>query len=339
MEYFEQRMAKLTLGKDLADRYCTLDNTDFYIVVNRHLGDAIRTLRYLPAIRQYYGEQASRNHFQEKNVQAAVFRKKKLIKRLFVITTPSITGIAKLFSRHLDGIITLNKPEVDAIELYAFSGCGKHHNIICDTHAGARVRSNWETDEGEYTRTLMFGVGDLNWELCLPKETSEYFANAEIDEATLEETKEIIRKNDMPVEHTVLLSPVAQSSSMLEEQTWIQFCKWLKERGFKVFTNVHGKEMPIEGSSPLDVGVNVIACLASMGYRIIGVQSGLVDVTVNLSPKHLTVLSVIRTAYDRQYADTRGSKKEVNDVNGVTYLRIEHFEEEYVLKLLEENFH
>ena len=55
--------------------------------------------------------------------------------------------------------------------------------------------------------------------------------------------------------------------------------------------------------------------------------------------KTITVLSVIKTARDGQFAKNRGAINEVNHINNITYLRIEHFEEDYVLKLLMDNFH
>lgn len=138
----------------------------------------------------------------------------------------------------------------------------------------------------------------------------------------------------------ILLCPVAQSSSMLDYDLWRKFADILSRKGFTVYTNVFGKELTVDGTQALRVGIDEVACLGSMGCKIIGVQSGLMDVLLWVCPKQLTILNVIKNNMDKQYALSRNATKEVNiQPNGSTYLRIEHFEEEYVLKLLEDNFH
>ena len=339
MEYFEQRLEQLKKGKVLAYKHCVVNDKVFYMVVNRHLGDAIRNFKALKAIKMYYGIEAEKYHFVKGDNLTNAIKKKKSIEKIVILTTPSIYGIARLFSEYIDDIIVLPKDELENLELYAVSGCGEHKNIICDSNVEVRVKKNWTTDEGEFVRTKMFGFGDLNWDVCLPKDMKQYFGTMKIDEKTVQETNLIINKLGLNKTNSVIFCPKAQSSGMLEEKIWDQFSELLQKKGFVIFTNVHGAEKPINGSKALNVGVDILVCLASCGYRIIGVQSGLIDVLVEAQPQNLTVLSVIIKAYDRQCANYRGAVNEVNHINGVTYLRIEHFEEDYVLKLLMDNFH
>lgn len=339
MESFIHRLGQLIHGKELADKYCTSDSSIFYMVVNRHLGDAVRNFKALKAIKLYYGIGAEKYHFVKEDDYSNAIKKKKCIKKLVILTTQSIYGIARLYSQYLDDIIVMKREELDDLELYAISGCGEHHNIFCDTNLEIRIKRNWETDEGEYVRTKMFGFGDLNWDICLPRDMKNCFGNMKIDEQTKRETQKIISELKLNDKTTIIFCPRAQSSGMLELEIWNRFSKFLQNKGFQIFTNVHGEEKAIEGTIPLEIKVDILACLANLGYRIIGVQSGLMDVLVEAKPEKLTVLSVIKKAYDSQCANYRGAVNEVNVVNNVTYLRIEHFEEEYVLKLLEENFH
>ena len=65
----------------------------------------------------------------------------------------------------------------------------------------------------------------------------------------------------------------------------------------------------------------------------------MLDVLVRSKATSVTVLNVIISDKDVQFAKSRGALKEINNINNITYLRIEHFEEDYVLKLLMDNFH
>ncbi len=335
-EFFE-RLEKLKRGMEVADRICGYDTSVCYIIINRHIGDSTRAFKVLKSIRVYYGLGSNRFHFSDSTVHKAVFKKKKLIQKIVVVTTKSISGVAKLYSDYYDEMIILNKSDLDALELYAFSGCAIHENIFFDENPRQMISRHWNNDEGSWTRTLMFGITDLMWELCLPSNLPK--GQMKISNTSVKECGEVIEHFNIDIAKTVIICPIAKNSSMLAPNIWESFADLLIAKGYRIFTNAFGEEKTINGTERIEVDIDVIVCLANMGVRIIGVQCGLMDIIVKILPEHVTVINVIKTDKDKQYAKSRGAINEVNHINNVTYLRIEHFEEDYVLKLLMDNFH
>lgn len=334
---FEEKIELLRKGKNIADQHCSRDVTTCYIIINRHIGDAARTLQLLKAVKDYYGENANRFHFADGHGTMNPMQKTKCIKKLIVLTTKSISGVARLYAHNFDGIIILNKDDLDSLEFYACSPVALHHNIICDENAYRMVFERWDFDEGNWIRSTLLGVGDLRWYLCLPNKLE--ISGMKISEEVKDRADNIIRSIFNGSRKIVILCPYAKSSAMLHEGIWVKYADWLQKIGFSVYTNVFGNEKVILGTQPLSVDIDIMVCLADMGYKIIGVQSGLMDVVLRSASRTVTILSVIKTARDNQFAKSRGAINEVNIVNNVTYLRIEHFEEDYVLKLLMDNFY
>ena len=349
LKRYVKRLDILIEGMELADKYCSYDNSIFYLILNRHIGDAARVLKDIKKIKYYYGETANKYHFKDDDLEpkeikkkdfVKFFPKRKCIKKIFIITNQSISGVAKLYSESIDGIIVLAQDELNAIELYAYSGCGIHENILSDQFAGEKLLGRNKFDEGSWVRWIMFGINDTMWGLCLPKCMKAVESRMTISETTSCETREIIETNKIIIDKTVIFCPVAKSSSILDVSIWKKFAVFLNDLGYRVFTNVGPNELPIEGTQGLSVGVDCVVALSKMGCRIIGVQCGLMDILGWTGCGNYTVINVIHNEIDRTYARDVSSLKEINiKDNNVTYLRIEHFEEEYVLKLLEDNFH
>ena len=140
--------------------------------------------------------------------------------------------------------------------------------------------------------------------------------------------------------HTVIICPISRSSSSLPKVIWEKFAQYLYSLGYEVFTNIGIGEAPIENTKSLVVDVDVVVCLANRGAKIVGVQCGLIDILVWSNSPNLLIASIIKNEQDRAFAQVSKALQEVNKKpNNVTYLRIEHFEEDYVLKLLMDNFH
>ena len=127
---------------------------------------------------------------------------------------------------------------------------------------------------------------------------------------------------------------------MLSERIWEKFAQRLKKNGYDIYTNVGPNEKPINGTRALAVSIDEIVCLSNMGARVVGVQCGLMDILSWAKCGNFLVINPIHNSVDITYARDVGCINEVNKKpNNVTYLRIEHFEEDYVLKLLMDNFH
>lgn len=342
---FNKRIEKLNYGLRLALQYCKLDNSVLYFILNSHLGDAARDLKILKPILMYYGIDAPRYHFtgisasQDGIYAVKNFSKKKLIAKICIITSKSISGVVKLYEEFVDEVIVFPKKELEAIELYAFSQCGPHENIVPDENAPGLLQ-RWNFDETDWTKWMMFKVNSLMWKFCLPREVMTHQANMMIGESTKVLSDKVISDYQIDVLHTAILCPVSRSSSNLPKAIWVKFTQFLRTRGYEVYTNVGPDELPVEETKALSVDVDVVVGLAHKGVKVIGVQCGLMDILVWSKASNLLIVNVIRSEQDKAFAQVAGAVQEVNNKpNNVTYLRIEHFEEDYVLKLLMDNFH
>ena len=346
---FENRLNHVVAGMRLAEKYCVHSNSVLYMILNRHIGDAARVLKDSKAIKDYYGLQASRYHFgsddinsqqaKNKNIKKE-FKKVKCIKNIIVITNSSIAGVARLYSQIVDDVIILSQSELDDIELYALSNLGLHENIIPDQNAQGKLLSKWYFDEGSWARWEMFGINDTMWNLCLPKELKFNDYNMELNEQTIQRVETYLKEEHIDIKKMTILCPQSKSSSMLENSVWVKFSNILKQKGYDVFTNIGPNEQPICGTKKLQINIDEVVCMSKMGAYVIGVQCGLMDTLLWANCSNLIILSLIENKTDLAYARVANSLNEVNKKpNNVTYLRIEHFEEDYVLKLLMDNFH
>lgn len=335
MKTFEKKLEEVCYGKKVADMNCSRDITIFYLIINRHLGDAITILNKVQIIKDYYGVKANRYHFLEGEIQKDVFRKIKTIKKIYIVTTKAIEGIAKLYEKHIDGIIVLNKQDLNCLEMYASSACSTHENIICDANVERRISEHFHTAEGAWTKWEMFGISELMWNLCLPRQIlSQKLLSMEISRDTEQATDALIKEKQLDINNTIVLCPVAQSSTMLDLEVWEDFATFLQANKFHVFTNAPGNEAPICNTEKLDVSIDIIVCLAKKGVQIIGVQSGLMDVITRINPEKVVIVSVLKTDNDRQYAINKGSHSGINKVGKITYLRLANFDRNYVFKSL-----
>ncbi|MFR1632143.1 MAG: hypothetical protein ACLSU0_03135 [Oscillospiraceae bacterium] len=346
---FNGRLEKVMRGMQLAEKYCLYSNSVLYMILNRHIGDAARVLKAVKGIRDYYGADAPRYHFGSDDLNSEearakgikkTFAKRKCIKKIVVITNQSISGVARLYSKYIDDIVVLSQNELNDIELYAYSGLGMHENIMTDQFPGGKLLGRWNFDEGSWVRWLMFGVNDTMWNLCMPIRLQGSECHMEVSSATMDKVNVELLKLKVDPTKLVILCPIAKSSSMLPTLIWEKFAAYAKNEGYKVYTNVGPNEKPISGTKELPVGIDEIVCLSNMGAKIVGVQCGLMDILSWAKCGNYVVLNPILNTVDITYARDVGCLNEVNKKpNNVTYLRIEHFEEDYVLKLLMDNFH
>lgn len=335
---FKKNLDRLIRARNLDIKYCEQDRTHFYFIINRHLGDSIWVLRLLKAIKEYYSPNGDRYHRIANDSLRSLYKKNEIINKISIMTTESIVNVAKLYSDDIDSIIVLNREELADMELYALSKCSPYQNFIYDEDVFMRVFPNEAcNDEGTRNRNAMFKVNNLMWQLCVPSNLPR--TSMKLSDETESETRLLMLKNSYDLNKLVVICPFAYSLSTLDKNIWIKLTSLLQKAGYKVLTNTAGAEEAIYTTEKLNVPVDVLACMAVKGCRVIGVQSGLMDILAQMSPPKLIVLNIIRNDVDRRYANGTRTVNEVNTVNGVTRLRIEHFEEDYVLKLLMDNFH
>ena len=332
-ERFEDRVGSLYKGFEIANRVCSYDNTDLYVLLYRQEGDALHLLKKLPAVKKYYGENAARYHFKD---EGGAFIKKKTIRRLFIVTKPANIGVVRLFSGQVDGVIILPYAELEKLAGYSLSPCALHQNIVCEADAMRIMGNRQETDEGQWCRLKMFGgVSDIERELCIPHNIFKPCCSPRLSAETQKLAQELCERGKINPPGTAVLCPYAKYSSMLDISVWVKFAKILRAQGKAVYTYAADNDPTVAGTELLKTDIDVLACLCERGARLYGVHGSITDVVNAVTPKNLVCLSVIRNEKDREYAKARNVFKEVNRMpGGAVYLRLEHFEEEYILDLL-----
>lgn len=316
------------LGKTLAQKYCTENASTFYIIVNQHIGDTVRYIRLLKAFKEYYSPSSSLYHYEAEK-ELFIFKKRKNIKKIIVITNSIIAAVARLYSECIDSIIELSPKELDYLELYASSGTTKFNNIIPDEDINYRIVGKHNIERTE-TKAYLYGIGDLLWNLCIPKDSS--WAEMHISEITSKNTDILIERLDIDCDNTFIICPNAQSSSLLNETIWNSLITELVAMGKHVLINAPSGEDIFHGATPLSCPVDVLCDLAKRGCVVIGVQSGLMDVIAEFKAfKKLVVLCVIKTESDRHFAKNRGAIKDINIYGNKIYIRLEQFDDDYVI--------
>lgn len=174
------------------------------------------------------------------------------------------------------------------MEEYAYSSCAVHQNIVCDEHAQFRVGHKTNTDEGQWVRSVMFGITDMEWDLCIPHGYCSCVPS--VVNETEKATDLYIKQSGFDIKRGIILCPAAKSTSMLDENIWVSYAKFLSKNGYAVYTNVSNNELPIEGTKSIDCDVDILACLGKRGVKFVSVQSGLSDVLETICPKSLNVI-------------------------------------------------
>lgn len=84
--------------------------------------------------------------------------------------------------------------------------------------------------------------------------------------------------NDIVQGKTVIFSPYAKSVTTFDEAFWRPIVVSYLEQGYQCFTNVAGKEEPLEGTSGISPRIAEMKSLLERAGTFIGIRSGLCDV-------------------------------------------------------------
>jgi hypothetical protein len=97
---------------------------------------------------------------------------------------------------------------------------------------------------------------------------------------------------------TVILSPYAKSVTLLPNRLWSSIIRACKEKGLKVLTNVHGSELPLEGTEAVSPEICELKSAVEQAGTFIGIRSGLCDVIQNAECRKIALYP------DYNYSDT-----------------------------------
>ncbi len=327
-------LLNLQKGKRIADKICTNDNCTTYVVINRHIGDAARNCSVFKAYKEYYSEDKP-YHFMDahsNNINIKAFPKKRCVKKLVIITTPLLSGVVRMCDA-VDEIIQLSKAELNNLELYAASNCKTHPNLFPD-----------EDSQNNMLKFNLYQIGTFAYQFNLPKNIGcDRLDSLSLPQGSLDAASKIIDDLKINVKKTIILCPMAQSSSLLGAEYWAKIIEFLKLHDFDIYTNIGKNEKELDGTSGLFVPIDVICGLVKKGCKVIGIQSGLIDLFVWLKLNSPTIiLSLLNNERDIQFAKNRNLNNSITKKGSITYILVkkDEIENSYndITKAVEESF-
>ena len=317
-EEFINRMSATLEGYRIANRIIENDGTTHYMIMHKHIGDAFRNLKMLILFKNYYSG-TSLYHMEE--VVGKAFPKRWVVKRIVVVTTELLAGVAKLFST-VDDVIALSPQDLDALDAYS-----KSFACVHDTLHRREYGQGWGEPITEGQKAGMF-VPSYNWILDLPVDIPNkgewMFSSVQVSSNSIDEAKKVMQQYEVDPNRVVVICPYARSSSMLSENQWMPIVDFLKQNGYFVFTNTGPKEKELKNTTRLQVPVDVFCGLGALGCSFIGVQSGIIDILkwIGIDVK-LVCISLLFTPHDKRFALARRLKSQVERRENTTHIVIE----------------
>lgn len=96
------------------------------------------------------------------------------------------------------------------------------------------------------------------------------------------------KENNLKIRKTVVLFPYAVSVEKIQEQFWEQLVLVLREQGYTICTNSQGEnEPPIKGTVGVNMPIKYMVPFLNMAGTLIGVRSGILDVSETASVKRI----------------------------------------------------
>lgn len=90
--------------------------------------------------------------------------------------------------------------------------------------------------------------------------------------------KEFANKEIFDEENSVILAPYAKSVVKVDLSFWMSLAELYKAEGKKVFTNIHGDELPVPGTIAVCIPLNEMVDAVQYAGFFVGLRSGLCDV-------------------------------------------------------------
>lgn len=270
----EQSLIQLEEGHELVSRYCPPKEQGIYLLLNRHIGDACLFLTCLRSVKLFYGEKACQEteHGRRK------------ITQITVVTTPVLSGVAKLYP-DVDDIIVVSPKEVQAIKTYAHTFCPEAPSLFGDAMI-------W-TDP--YMERAFYGTYELLHHLPVPSALRQQEpSSTRLSEDSLEESRQWLQTQQLDPKNMILLAPYAQTSSSLTQEECNPLISYGNTLGYRIFTNCSPTEPALEGTEKVVLPLDLCCGLATLGCKIVGTQSGFVDLLRWLQEPRLSPLVVLQ---------------------------------------------
>ena len=230
-----------------------------------HLGDATLFLQFLKPYEEEYGIKPS------------------------LIVDRKLGWVYGLFNEDIDELVELDYEDFLALLVYADSKSTRMHHIF--------PQVDFTPEHAEKMSRMKYGL--IQWHLGLKNDCG--FGTAKLRESTRKVGEDLIGRIAIP-KKSVIICPVAKSSSMLPVFFWEKLTKILASNGYKIYTNAVQDEEVVDGTEKLSVPPDVFVYLSSYVEKVIGLQSGLTDLLEACScTNNLTILSFMRNVNDEYF--------------------------------------
>lgn len=115
---------------------------------------------------------------------------------------------------------------------------------------------------------------------------------------------------DMKQGQSVILAPYAKSVAGVSSEIWEKIVDHYKAKDYKVYTNVVGEELPIDGTTPITIPLSEMQSAVEYAGTFIGIRSGLCDVLKEADCKKIALYP------DCYYSDTKWKVAEFFKLEG-----------------------
>lgn len=115
---------------------------------------------------------------------------------------------------------------------------------------------------------------------------------------------------DISVGRSVIVSPYAKSVASLPEVLWEKIVSYLIDKGYSVFTNVVGDELPLQGTKAISPKISELKSVVEHAGLFIGIRSGICDVIQTANAKKIALFP------DYFYCDTKWKAIDMYSLEG-----------------------
>lgn len=253
----------------IGDKVCEKKEGTQYIVLNGHIGEAIRVMRALEKFREFYSKENEKPQFPGGFPSCD-----KVIDRIIVITTERKAAITRLWNT-ADDVIILSDKEVLSIIRYTQYPFVHHENVL--------LPFRWTNMNEEYYYQL-HGVSSwsIGWALQIPP-CEEKMISCEYSKWTIEQGEKMVNKYGVIKNKAIVLIPSANTLPNFPTKFWEKLITHLLEKGLKVFINYSAEnDQKIVGCDAIsiDFPMDVFLYFCEYAGKVISNQSGLGDLIV-----------------------------------------------------------
>lgn len=250
----------------ISEKVCEDKEEIQYIVLNGHVGEAVRVMRALGEFRKFYSEDNIKPEFAD-----GTLRNNKVIDKIIVITTRRKAAVARLWN-NADEVIELPEHEVMAIQRYSEYTFG-YKNILLPFR---------DFKNSYYFRLYGLSSMDIGWALQIPP-YKEKIIPCKYGEWTINQGKKMIKKYGIKKNEAVILIPSALTCPNFPDVFWKKLISKFINKGKTVFVNCSTKQdqkIADCGAITIDFPMDVFLYFCEYAGKVISNQSGLGDLVV-----------------------------------------------------------